>query len=398
MGNELEFLSDFATIKFGTVEYQGKKIDAEIEKKEGAFILRINEIIDFDSDEAEFDFKTEFLHLSLEAFITAHKNSITVANKLMSRYSEGKVNSIKSSSLKSKEPHFLRCNYYLGNNRLLFDYFGFKSSMRVEINGDVLFVSNQENYIVLESAEQCLCDIFSENCYSTMVAIGFVTGNFIQDECHIFQRNNINGKSFFAYEYRKLRSSSYSICHALTYNPFGYKDLISQEYAEQLYTNDILKPFDEVSFAKLAALIENSSQIQYALVLFNEANNRSLSLLIKNNCFFAVLEVLRKFFHEKFKDKFQKEHSQKSNIEKYKLVFGNLISLTQSECDTLEKRNVFLHGDIKDMECSEMVDVMYKQVSLIYRLVLSFVGYNGYVIDHYALRNNMPDKAFVKLN
>ena len=132
-------------------------------------------------------------------------------------------------------------------------------------------------------------------------------------------------------------------------------------------------------------------------MLFNEANNNSLSLLIQNNCFYAVFEVLKKFFAEKFKGQLPMGYSNAGNIEKYKIIFSNLISLTDEEFKTLEKRNFFLHGDIKNMKTREMVDIMQKQITLIYRLVFTYIGFDGYIIDHYAMRN-MPERAFIKVN
>lgn len=395
---ELNFINQSGALETGRIEYDGKFIDAELEKNDGVFMLRIADIIDFDIDGIEFNFISEKHQLLIDAPITAHRNSIKVQEKLMSRYSEGKVYSFKSRGFEKVEPNYQRSYYYLGADRLVYDYFGIKSHISVTVNGKHFLIFCKEKYLVVETVEKISYEIFSESCYNILVAIGFLSGDFIQNETYTFQKADKENIEFAEYEYRRLRSSSHSIYHALTHNPFGYENFIGREFAEQLYENKTLKPCDEVSFSKLVELIDSNSQIQYALVLFNEANNRKLSLLVQNNCFYAVLEVLKKYFFEKFKSQLPKEYSQKGNIEKYKIVFGNLISLTDEECETLEKRNVFLHGDIKDMKGMEMVEIMQKQLTLIYRLLFTYVGFDGYIIDHYAMRNTMPDKVFVKVN
>jgi hypothetical protein len=86
------------------------------------------------------------------------------------------------------------------------------------------------------------------------------------------------------------------------------------------------------------------------------------------------------------------------NIAKFRAVFGQLVSVTDQEIKTLEKRNLFMHGDIENIEGQEMIDIMQMQLSFIYRLLLSYVGFEGFVINHYSLRNESADKAFVKIN
>ena len=44
-----------------------------------------------------------------------------------------------------------------------------------------------------------------------------------------------------------------------------------------------------------------------------------------------------------------------------------------------------------------MLAIMEKQISLIYKIVLTHAGFDGHIIDHNAIRNNLPDKAFIKL-
>lgn len=395
---ELAIIRGFGLVEVGKIMQGDKTFDAEVERTNEGFVLRIGEIIDFDdSDEIVFKFMSEAKEFYIKAPLSYHGTSIRINEKLMGSISEGKIYSLRSSNFRCEQKCYYKSYIYSGNDHLIYDFFGLKSSVSATVNNVNYKIFTKEKYVVVESLNSVTYDSFSETNYNIMIAIGFVSGNFIQDEIYIFQKDVEDAKSS-EFQYLKIRSSSYSIYHAITHNPFGYGDFIGDEYAERLYSTKTLKPCDEHSFSKLIELIENNSQVQYALVLFNEANNRELSLLIQNNCFFAVLEVLKKFFVEKFKESLPRDYTQKGNIEKYKAIFQNIISLSDTDCETLEKRNVFLHGDIKDVEDQEMVDIMHKQITLIYRLILSYVGFDGYTIDHYAIRNNMPLGAFIKIN
>ena len=144
-------------------------------------------------------------------------------------------------------------------------------------------------------------------------------------------------------------------------------------------------------------LIHNNNQIQYALVLFNEANSNQFSLLVKNNCFYVVLEVLRKFYYSIYIDRIPKSYTSKGNTDKYITLFKCMIDITNDDEQLIKDRNLYLHGDIKDLEGQKMVNDMQKQITLTYRLILTYIGFNGHIVDHYSLRNNSPENAFLKL-
>jgi hypothetical protein len=75
-----------------------------------------------------------------------------------------------------------------------------------------------------------------------------------------------------------------------------------------------------------------------------------------------------------------------------------LFPISEEEIQTIEKRNIFLHGDIINISGQEMVELMQKQITLIYKLVLTHVGFSGYVIDHYNINNQRSSFPFVKIN
>jgi len=45
----------------------------------------------------------------------------------------------------------------------------------------------------------------------------------------------------------------------------------------------------------------------------------------------------------------------------------------------------------------EMLALMQKQVTFIYRYVLTYIGFQGYVIDHFSIRNNPSLQPFIEI-
>jgi hypothetical protein len=108
--------------------------------------------------------------------------------------------------------------------------------------------------------------------------------------------------------------------------------------------------------------------------------------------------VLKKFFHHIYKDQLPKDYSSRGNTDKYITLFRFLVAISKDDELLLKDRNLYLHGDIKDLEGQKMIDDMQKQLTLIYKLVLTYIGFDNYIIDHYSIRNNAFHNAFVKCN
>lgn len=312
----------------------------------------------------------------------------------MSSYSSGAIDNVTQNGFNSQKQTVYRSYYEYGGTRLFIDHFG-RSPLKILINQNELILKEKEGFLILESVSKIDFDLYSEMCYAILVAIGFISGDFIQDFVWVFQEDDNLLDAFF---YSSLRPGKQSIFHAILKNPFGYSHLTGHEFAAKLYREDTLTYCDPKTLGSLAELILNNYQIKYALVLFNETISNENSLLIKNNGLYVVAEVLRKFFYEYFKEKLPSNYSSMGNIEKYRKVFEEIAKLSEFELEVLKRRNDFLHGNIKDFDGKSMNNIFFGQLTLIYKLVLSFIGYKGYMIDHYALRNNDPDNAFLKCN
>jgi hypothetical protein len=386
---EIEQLSELQNLLTGVVEEGGQSIDAEIERINNQYFFRLNNSRHLELDAFNFVFSNKRLTLNISGELVSENTKVSI-NEGWSKRLEGKIYKIENNKWVSSIKALFRSYYHNNHNNLLYNYLGIQPYFLLIIAGESVKLSSENNYIVIES-----CSVLD---YDLLISIGFISGYFIQDHRYTFQYTRDAKSETLAFQYQRLRPGTSSIYQALIWNPFSYKNYIGKNFAEELYASNLLKPLDLQSLTTLTMLSYQNTSIQYALVLFNEANDNNLSLLVKNNCFYAVFEVLKKAFYEIFSNTLPKDYTSKGNIEKYKFIFGKILLITDDEIDTLAKRNVFLHGDIKNLEGQEMVDIMHKQVSLIFRLILNYIGFEGYAIDHYALRNELSEKAFVRIN
>jgi hypothetical protein len=398
IGEEIKHLESFKTVLKGTVDYKGQVIGAELDRKNGHPIFRLG-MIDNNklNDEQVFLFGTGGFNYTISGTTTAHRNTVKVKEGWASRYTEGVVDEMRSARWRNSKGRF-RSYYHASGKNLLYHTFENRHALELKIDHHRFYLFQEDHHLVIESFSTISLAEFNEISYAILVALGFVSGEFIQDEVFTF-RITANGKAGPAtFTYRTLRKGGASIYQAVLWNPFGYEHYIGRKLAEKMYKEKTLAPLDVASFTTLVLYILQNHQIKYALVLFNDANESTQSLLVRNNCFFTVMEVLRKFFYEIVKDKLPNSYSQKGNIEKFKMVFEMITPVNEDEAVTLAKRNTFLHGGIKDIEGAEMMEVMLKQIALIHKLMMTYIGFKGHVIDHYQLRSGPPGKAFVPLN
>jgi hypothetical protein len=392
-----DILAEIALIKgFGQeISGQGSKSDKiapmRLLRVNGALVFQFDDIID-----EKFKKEPVFTMTSgddvwrLSGRTTAHRTSVKKGKGRATRYTEGKVDEIRSD-WSSGKGHY-RSYYHCGRKNLLYHFFGRKRVLSLVFGEDVLTVEEEEEYLLISSTTVLTYQRFNDLSYPILVAMGFITGEFLQEEVFTFKAG-----TQMRFLYHTLRKGSSSIYHALLWNPYGYEGMIGRPYAEKLYKQNTLKPLDPETFTRLAKLVLDDHHFKYALVLFNDANANTQSLLIRNNCFFAVIEVLRKNFFEAHKTKLPNAYFNAGNMDKMKMVFQQVIAISADEMKTLNLRNSFAHGDVKNIEGTEMMAIMMKQISLIYKLVLSFVGFDGHVIDHYHLRYGPAKKAYVNL-
>ncbi|MFV0571745.1 MAG: hypothetical protein ACK5M1_04830 [Xanthomarina gelatinilytica] len=88
----------------------------------------------------------------------------------------------------------------------------------------------------------------------------------------------------------------------------------------------------------------------------------------------------------------------RGHTKKLKAVFEHVAPISEEEINILNKRNLFLHGDIENIDGDAMIEIMQKQITLIHKLVLSYIGFDGHIINQYQLRHYGDKSTFMKLN
>jgi hypothetical protein len=394
---EITYLEKMKSLLKGEATYKGKLIGAELDRLQNETIFRLGTRLSRELNEnPTFLFKIDDLSFKVSGLATAERNTVNFQEKWASRYTEGLVTNIRSETWRNS-PGLFRSYYLSKSSRLLYEVFRRVDTIDLTLDGQLFNLTQKDNYILITGASSMGYEPFSELSYNLLVALGFISGNFLQDEVFTFRISASYNRKAMSIFYQRLRKGGTSIYQALTWNPFGYKGMISHARAEQLYKKETLIPLDPWSFSELAKLILQDHHIKYALVLFNDSIKNSQSLLVKNNCCFIILEVLRKTFFEQVKERLPKDYTNRTHIHKFQMVFEAIAPLTEEEGKLLELRNKFLHGDIRDIEDGEMLRIFHRQLSLIYKLILTHAGFRGHVINHYYLRHGSAKKAFTKL-
>jgi hypothetical protein len=393
---EIAQLKLFNSTLDGQAKFKGKHIGAEIERVDGRRIFRLGTINDSLSEEPGFTFEAGDLSIKVTGRTTAQRNTVNVREGWASRYTEGIVEEFRTVNWTSR-PGCFRSYYLSRSNQLLYQLFGNIGALDICLKGVKLRLVQEDHYIIVAALVPVAYEVFNELSYALLVALGFVSGEFLQNEVFSFRVKTANSRPGNSFHYRSLRKGGSSVYQALVWIPFGYEEMIGRPLAEKLYKNKTLIPLDIPTITELARQVLDDHHIKYALVLLNDANESSQSLLIRNNCFFIVMEVLRKTYYEQVKDQLPKDYSNRPHLQKFRNVFEAIAPITDQEAELLALRNTFMHGDIRNIEGEEMMRIMHRQLSLIYKLVLTHAGFRGYTIDHYFLRHGPAKKAFTKL-
>lgn len=393
---ELQLLEKFKGLLEGQAVHKGKTVGAELDRLNNRPVFRLGSVTGGKlAEDQDFMFRTEGMSLKVGGRTTANRNTVNIREGWASRYTEGMVEEISSEKWRNSPGRF-RSYYPSRSSQLLYQVFGNIGALEITLEGRRLLMAQEDHFVLVGAVDLIPVAVFNELSYSLLVALGFVSGDFLQGEVFTF-RISADTKREDTFHYRTLRKGGSSVYQALVWNPYGYEEMIGRPFAEKLYKNNTLAPLDLASYSELARQVLHDHHIKYALVLFNDANESSQSLLVRNNCFFIVLEVLRKTFFEQVKNQLPPDYTNRKHIDKFRTVFEGIAPITDEEAELLVLRNTFMHGDIRDIEGEEMMRIMHRQISLIYKLVMTNAGFRGHVIDHYFLRHGPAKKAFTKL-
>lgn len=289
-----------------------------------------------------------------------------------------------------------------------------------------------EKYLIIDSEQEIDFEEFSNDAYSVSVALGFFTCHFIQNECWFIESKDKDFKEIVNYSYTTLRDSIKGNFNPVYRNPYSYYRLKSlpEGFPEELTR------INPSVFSKLCEEIIEDEKLLGALVIFMESHNRSIYL--KGAGYSVTLETLtqmiadknagfKPIMNSKLADNFLNDI--KAVLAKYEAQINDIVGNPKSEFvesirilnakidglnyptnkdklsipfkvykidivagseedKAIAHRNSFLHGNTLKKNKKEYMDgyevwaVTLQYVNLLNKLILKYVGYEGYIINY----------------
>lgn len=309
-----------------------------------------------------------------------------------------------------------------------------REATKIILNGKIfnLFVAKEKvtelsnrDYLVLECKTLVTNSEFSEYCFSILISLGFVTGDFINNDGYFLQYENKTMTDVVAIAYRQMRGSIK--CHyvPILSNPYGY----IQDSKEAGFYDGKLRTLSLKEFSKLCQNCHENEDIKSVLLLLIEVHTQtlvsgpailSIALETLANMIYEENEpklapikdkiISRKLRKELLKtlDKFDDEIdsdgkeilksrinqiNQRTNREKLSIPFTILdIPISQTDLDTIEQRNAFLHGKtpiLQEMENKSINEsdkftyyLYLKLYVLVSSIIMKYVGYDNMVLNY----------------
>ncbi|MDB5158399.1 MAG: hypothetical protein JWR50_3106 [Mucilaginibacter sp.] len=319
------------------------------------------------------------------------------------------------------------------------DDFGWRHARgtQVVINGDLLQVcvfhdEKQINYLSIESYKKQPYELFSDKAHAVINGLGLLTGYLAGNSGWYFAYLN-KEMSVPSHFYRNpMRDTMISSYTPVNINPHAW--IHDRTEADRLYKLDFLKPVSFEVFSNLCQKLFDSVDFSAAILLMMEAS--VASLIFRPGGYAIVLESLAdlitgeakacapmdKSLARNVRDKLKgvinaecahlsqenrdiligkiNNINQITNKSRLRIPFNEFkIPLSKKDLELLDTRNDFLHGRIPDLTEAGVQrsidrknkDLYYASVrfyTLICRLILAWVGYDNYVLNHAKIQEN----------
>ena len=439
---ELNFIDNFSSLKSREIKILGHdSIKANLSKEKETFKLQIFARLLEDDDE-KIDLSFTIDNLVYETKKLGGKSSSTKAeiNKSVNFETTIELKSFHSKEFKKsglfkaifpvnlKEIKTFHTEFEtVTHTRNGVEYF--YDCLRIDLNGkqyDVIQLTNEtQGFFVFECLQEQDYGVFSDVCFSIQQAIGFINRLMVGGEKFVFdETQNLYYTNF-------IRPTIKGMYSPISTNPYSFLD-IDREIADIFY-----KKLTRISLENLSMLvhkIHTESEFSVAILVILEATSIR-SLLIIPSSFAVIIEQLSKHLSIKesgleipitdnnLKSKIIKElhkviddncetlndqtllklkrrlneinkpinKEHLTNNEKLTRPFEQLgINLSLHDIAIIEHRNDLLHGNIllttdemKDEEKTNlyMMYVSAKLFTLISKLILKSIGYEGYVYN-----------------
>ena len=281
----------------------------------------------------------------------------------------------------------------------------------------------EENYLIIDCNQLMGFETFSELAYSILIGIGFMTGKFIQNEGYYFKYQNECMEKPIGFLFSEFRDSIQLIYTPLYKNAYAYA-CIDNDIAKEYH--DSLSEMTLNSFSVLCQKINDIPDFKVIILLILESCSSSLllmpaglsvalealtNLLKKKNekkkrrkldaiktlkqCFIQELEKVKSKLHDEEELILRKKINdldRPTNKSKLAMPFFEYgVLLNENDMNVINRRNHFLHGRVsmgyykkkQDEKANrEMLYSGLKLYTLMVSLILRWVGFEGYVLNH----------------
>lgn len=439
---ELKFIDRLISLKKVKVELvENKEIDAFLIREKEMFLLQIKaRLMEGEYENSELSFILDEAIYKTKKFRSTSKHTELKVDKTVDFETTIELNRFQSENFKQyglyktffqtdlKEiSTFHREFETVTHQRNGKEYF--YDCIRVQINNKTYDVTQlkykDKGFYIFDCLQKQSYDEFSKVCFSIQQAIGFINKLMVGGEKFTFDEI---GNCYYSNYIRPAMKGMYS---PITTNPYSYLGI--EESVAEFYLNKLTR-ITLTNFSNLVYKIHTEPEFSVAILAILEATSIR-SLLIIPSAFAVIVEQLTKHLSIKetglekpINDKIltnkiinelhkvidnnsetlsvsnilklkrrlneinkpiNKEHL--TNIEKLTQPFEQLkIHLTLNDIAIIKHRNDLLHGNIL-LDSDEFKDenktslyltyVSAKLFTLISKLILKSIGYDGYVYN-----------------
>ncbi len=323
----------------------------------------------------------------------------------------------------------------------------------LNISGETYHLFNYnlgtDYYLIIDSIQQSTLNLFQKKCFNALLALGFINGNLIHDECFIVSYTDDKMEMPENILYHSMRASVKTNQGTFTTNPFSVnhdidferdeKGKLKKEIYDKLYED--IYDFSADVFSKLASLFFEKEKLQRASLIFIQSHIASLEIKIPN--YYVAIEAITAHITSEVETKKESlspikdaklanelinqitELATKTKSEKglndedfnIEIILKNInklnappnadrlsesfthigYTLSKEQKDILKDRNRFLHGSFlktigDDVEFREGLHTALRLQFMIAVLVYKLAGFTGKIINYAELWSHITEK------
>lgn len=304
-------------------------------------------------------------------------------------------------------------------------------------------------YLIIDSVQHSNLNQFQKKCFNALLALGFIKGDLIHDECFIISYSDEKIVTPENILYYSMRESVKTNQGTFTANPFSVNynidferdenGMIKKEIKDKLYED--IDNFSQDVFSNLTTLLFQYEKIQRATLIYVLSHIASLEIKIPN--YYVAIEAIsahisaelatekkslnpikdidlandlikqittivkkiktdRQLMDEEFNMEILSKNINKlnapPNADKLSESFAIIgYTLSKEQKDILNDRNRFLHGSFlktigDDSEFREGLHTALRLHFMIAVLIYKLAGFNGKIINYAELWSHVTQK------